>query len=73
MWVASQRLRSSLATFAPLFVGPTAHHRCDELLWLGAVLGPVRDVEVMRDHLHGRPLSSRLTLIRPDTLGRPGS
>ena len=53
MWVASRRLWSSLATFAPLFVGPTAHHRCDELLWLGAVLGPVRDVEVMRDHLHG--------------------
>lgn len=53
MRVASRRLRSSLATFRPLFAGVQARHLRDELLWLGAVLGSVRDVEVMRDHLHG--------------------
>jgi CHAD domain-containing protein len=52
MRVASRRLRSSLATFGRLFAGSQAQHLRDELLWLGAVLGPVRDVEVMRDHLH---------------------
>jgi CHAD domain-containing protein len=53
MRVASRRLRSSLATFGPLFAGSRSQHLRDELLWLGAMLGPVRDVEVMRDQLHG--------------------
>jgi len=53
MRVASRRLRSSLATFGALFEGPQAQHLRGELLWLGAALGPVRDVEVMREHLHG--------------------
>jgi CHAD domain-containing protein len=53
MRVASRRLRSSLATFGPLFTGSQAQHLRDELLWLGVLLGAVRDVEVMRDHLHG--------------------
>jgi CHAD domain-containing protein len=53
MRVASRRLRSSLATFGPLFAGSRAQHLRDELLWLGGMLGPVRDVEVMRDHVHG--------------------
>jgi CHAD domain-containing protein len=53
MRVSSRRLRSSLATFGPLFTGSQAQHLRDELLWLVAVLGPLRDVEVMRDHLHG--------------------
>ena len=53
MRVACRRLRSSLATFGRLFAGSRPQHLRDELLWLGAVLGPVRDVEVMRDHLHG--------------------
>jgi CHAD domain-containing protein len=53
MRVASRRLRSSLATFRGLFEGPQAQHLREELLWLGAALGPVRDVEVMREHLHG--------------------
>jgi CHAD domain-containing protein len=52
MRVASRRLRSSLATFGRLFAGPQAQHLRDELLWLGAALGPVRDAEVMREHLH---------------------
>jgi len=52
MRVASRRLRSSLATFRPLFRGARARRLRDELQWLGTVLGPVRDVEVMRVHLH---------------------
>ena len=52
MRVACRRLRSSLATFGRLFTGSQAEHLRDELLWLGAVLGPVRDVEVLREHLH---------------------
>jgi CHAD domain-containing protein len=53
MRVAARRLRSNLATFGPLFAGSQAQHQRDELQWLGTVLGPVRDVEVMRAHLHG--------------------
>ena len=60
MRVASRRLRSSLATFRPLFAGSQAQHLRDELLWLGAVLGPVRDVEVMRDHLHRKAVDAVL-------------
>lgn len=52
MRVASRRLRSSLATFGPLFAGSGPRHQRDELRWLGTVLGPVRDVEVMRARLH---------------------
>lgn len=51
MRVASRRLRSSLATFGPLFRGSKAQRLRDELQWLGTVLGPVRDVEVMRAHV----------------------
>lgn len=51
MRVASRRLRSSLATFRPLFRGAKAQRLRDELQWLGTVLGPVRDVEVMRAQL----------------------
>jgi CHAD domain-containing protein len=53
MRVASRRLRSSLATFGPLFTGSQARHLRRELQWLGAVLGSVRDVEVIRAHLQG--------------------
>ena len=53
MRVASRRLRSSLATFRPLFSGSRVQRLRAELQWLGTVLGPVRDVEVMRAHLHG--------------------
>lgn len=52
MRVASRRLRSSLATFGQLFTGPRPRRQRDELRWLGTVLGPVRDVEVMRARLH---------------------
>lgn len=52
MRVACRRLRSSLATFGPLFAGSEAQRLRDELQWVGTVLGPVRDVEVMQAHLH---------------------
>lgn len=52
MRVACRRLRSSLATFGPLFAGPQAQHLRDQLKWLGSELGGVRDVEVMRAHLN---------------------
>ena len=52
MRVACRRLRSSLATFGPLFAGPQAQHLRGELKWLGSELGGVRDVEVMRAHLN---------------------
>lgn len=52
MRVAARRLRSSMATFGPLFKGSHARDLRDGLQWLGVMLGQVRDVEVMRDHLH---------------------
>ncbi len=52
MRVAARRLRSSLATFGPLFATSQIEHLRDGLTWLGTVLGPVRDVEVMRARLH---------------------
>jgi CHAD domain-containing protein len=51
MRVASRRLRSTLATFGPLFAGSQVKDLRAELRWLGTMLGPVRDVEVMRAHL----------------------
>ena len=52
MRVASRRLRSSLATFRPLFKGSKAQRLRGELLWAGTVFGPVRDLEVIRVRLH---------------------
>jgi CHAD domain-containing protein len=52
--VATRRLRSDLRTFRdvvePAWAGPIR----DELRWLGAELGAVRDAEVLRDRLRGR-------------------
>src|SRR5450759_2232228 len=53
MRVASRRLRSSMATFGPFFTGSHTQRLRDELQWMGTVLGPVRDVELMRAQLHG--------------------
>jgi CHAD domain-containing protein len=53
MRVASSRLRCSPAALGLPFQGSQAQHLRDDLLGLGAMLGPVRDVDVMRDHLHG--------------------
>jgi CHAD domain-containing protein len=52
--VAARRLRSDLRTFRPLLDrGWTTALRA-ELRWLGRLLGPVRDAEVLRARLDGR-------------------
>jgi CHAD domain-containing protein len=49
--VAVRRLRSDLRTFAPFVERDWANDLRGELRWLGAELGLVRDLEVMRDRL----------------------
>jgi CHAD domain-containing protein len=49
--VATRRLRSDLRTFKPLLDGEWADSLREELRWLGAELGRVRDAEVQRDRL----------------------
>ena len=51
MRVAVRRLRSALATYRRLLDRDETDALRDELKWLGGVLGPVRDAEVIRDHL----------------------
>ena len=48
MRVATRRLRSALATFAPLVRADVVRPLGDELRWLAAELGAVRDAEVLR-------------------------
>lgn len=48
MRVATRRLRSALATFAPLVRADVTRPLGDELRWLAAELGAVRDAEVLR-------------------------
>ena len=56
--VAVRRLRSDLRTFSPFVERDWANNLRGELRWLGAELGIVRDLEVMRDRLrdHARSL-----------------
>jgi CHAD domain-containing protein len=49
--VATRRLRSDLRTFQPLLEREWVNALRDELRWLGAELGGVRDAEVLRDRL----------------------
>jgi len=49
--VATRRLRSDLRTFKPLLNGDWTDGLREELRWLGAELGRVRDAEVQRDRL----------------------
>jgi len=49
--VATRRLRSDLRTFQPLLDREWVNSLRDELRWLGAELGGVRDAEVLRDRL----------------------
>lgn len=51
MRVAVRRLRSALATYRRLLDRSVTDPVRDELRWIGRVLGPVRDSEVIRDHL----------------------
>ena len=51
MRVASRRLRSALTSFSPV-IAETAGLR-EELRWIAAVLGEVRDLEVIRERFAG--------------------
>lgn len=51
MRATTRRLRSALATFAPLLDRAPGDRLRSELRWLAGVLGTVRDAEVMRDRL----------------------
>jgi CHAD domain-containing protein len=55
--VATRRLRSDLRTFEPFLDERFAAQLRGELRWLGADLGAVRDIEVMRDRLRGHAAS----------------
>jgi CHAD domain-containing protein len=52
--VAVRRLRSDLRTFRPLLDRDWAEALRTELRWLGQLLAPVRDAEVLGDGLQGR-------------------
>jgi CHAD domain-containing protein len=49
--VATRRMRSDLRTFAPLIDAAWASSLSEELRWLAAELGMVRDAEVLADRL----------------------
>jgi CHAD domain-containing protein len=51
--VAARRLRSDLRTFRPLLDRDWAEALRAELKWLGGLLGPVRDAEVLGARLQG--------------------
>jgi CHAD domain-containing protein len=51
MRVATRRLRSALATYRRMLDSSVTEPVRDELKWLAGVLSPVRDAEVIRDHL----------------------
>lgn len=51
MRVALRRMRSTLATYRLLFDRDVTDPIRDELRWLGTVLGPARDLEVVRERL----------------------
>lgn len=49
--VAVRRLRSTVRTFDALFEPEAAQRLEDELVWYAAILGSVRDLDVVRDRL----------------------
>ena len=51
MRVAARRMRSALATYRPLLVGDAPSALVDELRWLGGVLSPARDAQVLQERL----------------------
>jgi CHAD domain-containing protein len=62
MRVSARRIRSALATFAPLLDPDTAATLREELKWLASELGAVRDTEVMIQRLDAHAES----LVDPD-------
>jgi len=63
--VATRRLRSDLRTLREFVDLPWTIHLRNELRWLGAELGAVRDIEVLRERL------SRHTQLLPDAQVEP--
>src|SRR5262249_55609291 len=51
MRVAVRRLRSALRTFKPMLAEQWVDSLRDELDWLAALLGAVRDLDVLRENL----------------------
>jgi CHAD domain-containing protein len=49
--VAVRRLRSTVRTFGNVFDGEAADRLEAELVWIAAVLGEVRDLDILRDRL----------------------
>jgi CHAD domain-containing protein len=60
--VATRRLRSDLRTFQPLLDAEWSDALRDELRWLGALLGEVRDADVMLDKLQSPLRLDRVAL-----------
>jgi inorganic triphosphatase YgiF len=56
--VAARRLRSDLRTFGPLVDDRWAERLVEELRWLGALLGDVRDLDVLQARLRSKIPSS---------------
>jgi CHAD domain-containing protein len=57
MRVATRRLRAVLRAARPMLDPAWVEPLREELRWLGAALGPVRDLDVMREHLAGEVAS----------------
>ena len=66
MRVAARRLRSALATFAPLMQPEPADALREELKWMASELGAIRDTEVMLDRLdrHAGQLDDEADTVR---------
>lgn len=58
--VAARRLRSDLRTFGPLVDEGWVQPIVQELRWLGALLGEVRDLDVLQERLHSKISSSEV-------------
>ena len=66
MRVAARRLRSALATFAPLMQEEPAGALREELKWIASELGAIRDTEVMLERLdrHAGLLDDEVDTVR---------
>lgn len=54
MRVATRRLRAYLRAARPMLEREWAEALREELGWLGRALGPARDIDVMKEHLHAQ-------------------
>jgi len=70
--VATRRVRSDLNTFGDILDPLWRNHLRHELKWLGAVLGDLRDLDVLSDGLSETPVPvrQRLAVQRSEAAGR---